>query len=138
MKKALAIFLSVWFVVMIIGGTAQASREPMHGDIAFALGQLIGFLLAVTGLYYSTKWRISLSGHTYRLGRQTWTALLFSYSVFAAFIGLTLLVVERNTIGLSFGGVMLVIWLSVGYVCWRWRRSLRSQEQAQCSQTATP
>jgi hypothetical protein len=134
MKKTLAIILIVFFVLMIIGASSQTGKNHHQpGDVAGALGELVGMLLLFAGLYYSAKWLMKLSGHTYKVGRQTWAALLFWYSVFAAFIGLIISVYERNTFGFPYGAVMLVIWSGAAYACKRWQRRLRTAELAQHS-----
>src|SRR6266853_2481316 len=99
MKKTIAIALIVLFALMIIGASNQAGRTPplQQGDLAGFLGEIVGYLSLFVGLYYSTKWLMKLSGHTYKVGRQTWAALLFWYSVFAAFIGLMMPIYARNT-----------------------------------------
>ena len=142
MKKTLATVLIVFFVMILVTGITRtirvAAQQVSHDYIAEALGRLAAFLLVLTGLYYSTRWLMKLSGHSYKLGQQTWAALLFWYSALAALLGLTLSFVERNTTVLTIGAVMLVVWLSVAYACWRWRRTLRRQEKEQQSQPATP
>jgi hypothetical protein len=93
-------------------------------------------VLLFAGLFYSTRWSIKLSGHTYKVGRQTTAALLFWYSAFATFIGLMMPVYERNKSGLIFGGVMVVIWFSAAYACNRWQKRLRVAERAQMVESA--
>ncbi|MGH9747636.1 MAG: hypothetical protein ACRD59_16190 [Candidatus Acidiferrales bacterium] len=139
MKKLSANLLIVLFVLMIIGASSQSGkthRQP--GDVAGAVGALIGCLLLLVGLFYSARWRISLSGHSYKLGQQTIAALLFWYAVFAAFIGLMAPLVERTTFGLTFAAVMIVVWSSVAYACKRWQQRLRAAEHSYLTQTLTP
>jgi hypothetical protein len=132
MKKTLAIILIAVFVLMIISAASQTSKtHHQPGDVAGALGELVGTLLLFVGLFYSAKWLMKLSGHTYKVGRQTWAALLFWYSVFAAFTGLIMPVYERNTFGFTYGAVMIVIWSGAAYACKRWQRRLRTAELAQ-------
>ena len=137
MKKTLATLLIVLFTFMIIAVSSQAAKTPpRQGDVAGAIGELIGMMVWFAGLFFSTRWNLKLYGHTYKLGRQTWAALLFWYSVFAAFIGLMMPLEERNKFGLTFGGFMLVLWVGVAYSCRRWQKRLLGAEQAQ--QSAVP
>ena len=149
MKKTLATVLIVFFVMILVTGITREIRvvgqQGSHAYTAEALDRLVGLyyelaalLPVLMGLYYSTRWLMKLSGHSYKLGQQTWAALLFWYSALAVLLGLTLSFGERNTTVLTIGAVMLVVWLSVAYACWRWRRSLRRQEKEQQSQPATP
>ena len=134
MRKTLATILIILLTFMIIAVTSQAGKAPRRqGDVAGAIGELVGMLLWFVGLFYSIRWNIKLHGHTYKLGRQTWAALLFWYSVFAAFIGLMMPLVERSKFGLTLGGFMLVLWVGVAYACRRWQQRLRLAEQAQQS-----
>jgi hypothetical protein len=133
-KKTFATILIILFTFMIIAVSSQAGKAPpRQGDVAGAIGELIGMMLWFVGLFYSTRWNLKLYGHTYKLGRQTWAALLFWYSVFAAFIGLMMPLVERNKFGLTFGGFMLVLWVGVAYVCRRWQKRLLGAERVQHS-----
>jgi hypothetical protein len=133
MKKTLAIILIVLFTLMIMGRSNQVGKTPhlQQGDVAGFIGEIVGYVLLYVGLYYSTKWLMKLSGHTYKVGRQTWAALLFWYSILAIFIGLMMPVYERNLSGLIFGGVMVVIWSLSAYACRRWQQRLRTAERAQ-------
>lgn len=133
MKKILAIVLIVLFTLMIIGQSSQAGKTPhLHqGDVAGFLGEIIGYLLLYVGLYYSTKWLMKLSGRSYKVGRQTLAALLFWYSCFAAFFGLTMMYLS-----VPFGAGVLVIWSGIAYVCRRWQKRLWAAEHAE--RTAHP
>lgn len=134
MKKTLAIILIILFVLMIIGETSQAGKtHAQAGDIGGAVVDIVFMVLLFAGLFYSARWSIKLSGHTYKVGRQTTAALLFWYSAFATLIGLMMPVFERNRSGLIFGGIMVVIWFSAAYACWRWQKRLRVAERAQQS-----
>ena len=78
MRKTLATILIILFTFMIVAVTSQAGKAPRRqGDVAGAIGELVGMLLWFVGLFYSIRWNIKLHGHTYKLGRQTWAALLF-------------------------------------------------------------
>jgi hypothetical protein len=133
MKKTLAIILVVLFTLTIMGRSNQVGKTPhlQQGDVAGFLGEIIGYLLLFVGLYYSARWLMKLYGHTYKVGRQTTAALLFWYSALAALIGLMMPLYERNRFGLTFGGIMLVAWSGIAYVCKRWQRRLRTAERAQ-------
>src|SRR6267378_8511503 len=113
MKKTLAVVLIILFTLMIIGETSQAGKSHVQaGDIGGAVVDIVFILLLFAGLYYSARWSVKLSGHTYKVGRQTTAALLFWYSAFATFIGLMTPVFQRNKSSLIFGGVMVAIWFS--------------------------
>jgi len=130
MKKTLAIFLIVLFTLMIVGESQVGKTSHLQqGDMAGLLGRVIAFLLPFVGLYYSTKWLLKCSGHSHKLGRQTWATLLFWYSILAALIGLMMPVFERNLSGLILGGAMVAIWSLSAYACKRWQKRLRASEQ---------
>jgi hypothetical protein len=132
LKKTLATILIILFTFMIIAVTSQAGKAPRRqGDVAGAIGELVGMLLWFVGLFYSIRWNIKLHSHTCKLGRQTWAALLFWYSVLAAFIGLFAIVFEHNSFGLTWGSIMLVLWSGIAYVCRRWQNRLLGAERAQ-------
>jgi hypothetical protein len=138
MKKTLAIILIILFVLMIIGETSQAGKNHAQaGDFSGAVVDIVFMLLLFAGLFFSARWLMKLSGHTYKVGRQATAALLFWYSAFATFIGLMMPVFERNTFGLISGGVMVTIWLTAAYACKRWQRRLRVAERAQESPACT-
>jgi len=131
MKKLCANLLVALLVLMIISASGQAGkthRQP--GDIAGAMGALIAYLLLFVGLYYSARWRIKLSGHTYKLGRQTVATLLFWYAVFAVFIGLMMPLIEKNVFGFTFAAVMIALWSSVAYASKRWQQRIRAAERS--------
>jgi hypothetical protein len=133
-KKTLATILITLFTLAIIVVTSQAGKVPQRqGDVAGAIGELVGMLLWFVGLFYSIRWNIKLHGHTYKLGRQTWAALLFWYSVLAAFIGLDMIAFEHNSFGLTPGSIMLVLWSGMAYICRRWQKRLLGAERAQQS-----
>ena len=77
----------------------------------------------------SARWRMKLSGHSYKVGRQTVATLLFWYAVFAVFVGLMMPLMERNTFGLTFGAAMIAIWSGIAYACKRWQQRLRTIER---------
>jgi hypothetical protein len=132
MKKIIASLLVVLFVLMILGAANQAyktHRQP--GDVAGAIGALMGYLLLWVGLYFSAQWRIQLAGHTYKVGRQTVATLLFWYAVFAAFVGLMMpLLLERTPFTFAVAAIMVVLWSSVAYACKRWQQRLRAAERS--------
>ena len=133
MKKTFAIILIVLFALIIMGQSYQVSKTPYlkQGDRAGFLGEIFDYLLPYVGLYYSTKWLMKLSGHTHKVGRQTWAAILFWYSILAVLIGLMILVYERNVFGLISSGVMVLIWSLSAYACRRWQQRLRIADRSQ-------
>jgi hypothetical protein len=138
MKKIYANLLVAFFVLLILSASSQAGknlRQP--GDVAGALGALTGFLLLLIGLCYSARWSIKLSGHTYKLGRQTVAALLFWYSVIAAIFGLITLLMVRNAVGLQAGGVMFLIWSVAADACKRWQKRLWVAERVHSTEGST-
>ena len=119
------------FVLMIISASRQAARtDRPPRNPAEATGALIGCLSLFVGLYYSARWRMKLAGHTYKIGRQTVAALVFWYSVFAAFIGLVMVLYTQAGFDFKIGAIMIVVWSGVAYVCRRWRQQLQAEERA--------
>jgi hypothetical protein len=128
-KKLCADLLIAFFVFGTVGGSAQATKIQTPGDVYEVAGRLTGFALLVVGLYFSVRWRIKLSGHDYRVGRQTLATILFWYSIVAIFIGLMMPFYARNTFGFTYGAVMTVLWGGVAYACKRWQKRLRAEER---------
>src|ERR1700684_2399158 len=97
MKKAVANDLVALFVLMIISsGAGVGKTRTVPDDVAETVGEIVGELMLFAGLYYSTRWNIKLSGHTYKIDRQTVATILFWYSLFALFVGLMTPLYERN------------------------------------------
>ncbi len=139
MKKFCASALIALFVLLIISASSQAGKtHHQPGDVAGALGALTGYLSLFVGLFLSARWRMRLSGHTYKVGRQTLATLLFWYAVFAVFIGLMMPFMETNTFGFTFAAIMIVIWSSVAYACKRWQQRLWSAEQTRLTEAVAP
>ena len=138
MKKIFASVLVALFVLMIAGAANQAyktHRQP--GDVAGAIGALTGYLLLWVGLYYSVRWRIQLSGHTYKVGRQAVATILFWYAVFAVFAGLMMpLLLGETTFNFAVAAIIVVLWSSVAYVCKRWQQRLRAAERSRLTETS--
>jgi hypothetical protein len=124
MKKFLAGLLVGLFTLLIFGASLNAARTLPQHDLAYAIGNLAGMLLNCLFLFFSVRWYIKLSGHTYKLARQTWAAILFWYSVFAVLCGVAALLGRFIGMGIMF----IVLWSAVGFACWKWRQSLRRRE----------
>ena len=130
MKRVTADALIALFVLLIVGASSQAGRTHIEpGDVAGALGVLTVYLLLFVGLFYSGRWRMKLSGHNHRVGRQTTAVILFWYSLLGILIGLVAAFGERDMFGLVFGAVMVAIWSGSAYACKRWLRRLRAEER---------
>ena len=128
MKKLCADLLIAFFVFGTVGGSPNDEDSNTRRRIR-SRGSPSGFALLVVGLYFSVRWRIKLSGHDYRVGRQTLATILFWYSIVAIFIGLMMPFCARNTFGFTYGAVMTVLWGGVAYACKRWQKRLRAEER---------
>jgi hypothetical protein len=133
-KKFCADLLIAFFIFGTVGGSAQAAMMQTPGDVYEVAGRLTGFALLVAGLYFSVRWRIKLSGHDYRVGRQTLATMLCWYAIVAAFIGLMMPYYARNTFGFTYAAVMVLLWGGVAYACKRWQRRLRAEERKRWSE----
>jgi hypothetical protein len=125
MKKVLAGLLVALFSLMIIGEPRNVQVHPPK-DSAEAVGQLAAMVLLIGFLFFSVRWYIKLSGHTYKLARQAWASILFWYSLLAILVGIMM----AATISYAFGVPMMVIWACVAFACWKWRGRLRRAEAA--------
>ena len=121
MKKVFAGLLVALFIFLILGIAINGTRPH---DAAYALGSLVGMILDFTFLFFSVRWYIKLSGHSYKLARQTWAAILFWYSMFAVLFGVGALANRLFAMGVVF----LVLWSGIGFACWKWRQRLRRAE----------
>ena len=86
-KKLAADALITILVLMIISGGTRTETSVQPGDVAGALGRLTALLLLLVGLFLSVRWRVKLSGHNYKVGRQAIAAILFWYSLLAILFG---------------------------------------------------
>jgi hypothetical protein len=137
MKKICANLLVVPFVLMIVGSASRAGIVGPATNFSETLGRITGVLLMVAGLYYSAKWSLKLSGHTYKVGWQTVATIVFWYSLFAAFVGLIMPFYARNTFGFKYAVIMVVVWSTVAYVSKRWQQRLRRIERNRLIEAAT-
>jgi hypothetical protein len=128
-KKFLAGLLIALFSLMVIGFPRNTQMHPPK-DSADAIGQLAALVLLIAGVFYSVRWYMKLSGHTYKLARQAWASILFCYSLLGILIGLAMLPVfmPGRTVPVAFGIVMVAVWTSVAVASWMWRRRLRRAE----------
>jgi hypothetical protein len=74
-------------------------------------------------LFFSVRWYIKRSGHSYKIGRQAWAVILLWYSLLAMFVGLATI---KDSIAL--GVPMAALWACVAFACWKWRQRLRRAE----------
>src|SRR5271163_1220043 len=129
MKKICVNLLVAVFVLMIIGAASRAGIVGPAASVSETLGRITVVLLMVAGLYYSARWSLKLSGHTYKVGSQTVATIVFWYSVFAVFVGLIMPFYVRNTFGFKYAVIMVVVWSTVAYVSKRWQQRLRRIER---------
>lgn len=137
MKKICAILLVALFVLMIIGAASRAGVVGPATNVSETLGRITGVLLMVAGLYYSARWSLKLSGHTYRVGSQTVATIVFWYSLFAVLVGLLMPFYARNMFGFKYAVIMVLVWSTVAYGCRRWQQRLRAVERSR-QEEATP
>ena len=57
-------------------GAGAGKTRTVPDDVAETVGEIVGELMLFAGLYYSTRWSIKLSGHTYEIDRQTVATIL--------------------------------------------------------------
>jgi hypothetical protein len=126
MKKLLAALLIAFFTLTIIASPISTRLHPPK-DRAEAIGQLVGLVLMIAGLFYSVRWYIKLNGHTYKVARQAWASILFWYSTIGILMGLAL----RVSFSVIAGALMMTVWVLVGFACWKWRGRLRRAEAQQ-------
>ena len=129
MKKICANLLVAVFVLMIIGAASRAGMVGPAASVSETLGRITVVLLMVAGLYYSARWSLRLSGHTYKVGSQTVATIVFWYSVFAVLVGLIMPFYARNTFGFKYAVIMVVVWSIVAYVSKLWQQRLRRIER---------
>jgi hypothetical protein len=137
MKKICANLLVALFVLMIIGAASRAGIVGPAANTSETLGRITGALLMVAGLYYSAKWSLKLSGHTYKVGSQAVATIVFWYSLFAVFVGLIMPFYARNTFGFKYAVIMVVVWSTVAYVSKRWQQRLRTIERNRLIEAST-
>ncbi len=124
MKKLVANVLIAFFILLIAGSVNQSTKHQSASS-AEALGQLTAQLLVFIGLFFSSRWRMKLSGHTYKVGRQTLAILLFWFSLFGLLGGLILPFAARSFSSVGIGLVMIALWGSAAYFFRKWLKRLR-------------
>jgi hypothetical protein len=122
---------------MIVGAASRAGIVGPATNVSETLGRITGVLLMVAGLYYSARWSLKLSGHTYKVGWQTVATIVFWYSLFAVFVGLMMPFYARNMFGFKYAVIMVVVWSTVAYVSKRWQQRLRKIERNRLIEAAT-
>lgn len=137
MKKICANLLVALFVLLIIGAASRAGMVGPAANVSETLGRITGVLLMVAGLYYSSRWSLKLSGHTYKVGSQTVATIVFWYSLFAVLVGLTMRFYARNTFGFKYAVIMVVVWSTVAYISRRWQQRLRRIERNRLIEAST-
>jgi hypothetical protein len=125
-KKTAAVVLIVLFSLWVIAVPYTQMQHPPR-NLTDSIADLVEVLLLITGLIFSIKWRIKLSGFVTTSGRQAVAIFLI---VFCAW-GL-LLVVAMSSSGFFVPGLILGVVYAVGlYACIRWLRKLRRRERDQ-------
>ena len=123
MKKGFAGFLIALFSLLIVEQPRTAQLYPAK-DAAEAFGQTVGLVLLVGFLFFSVRWYIKLSGHSYHISRQAWAVILLWCSVIATAVGVAMI----PMVSVTFGEFIVAIWACVGFACWKWRQRLRRTE----------
>ena len=123
MKKSFAGFLIALFSLLIVEQPRTAQLYPAKDD-AEAFGQTVGLALLVGFLFFSVRWYIKLSGHTYKISRQAWAVILLWCSVIATAVGVAII----PMVSVTFGEFIVALWACIGFACWKWRQRLRRTE----------
>jgi hypothetical protein len=133
MKKVLAIICIVIFSLMVLAIPSSWQQHPMpSGDYAYLIGQLTAAVLMIGFLFFSVRWYLTLSGHTYKVSGQAWASIFLGYSFIGLVVGALLLRVNP-----MFGVFMLALWALIGFSCWKWRRKIRSTERSLSSSSSS-
>lgn len=136
MKKVVANLLVALFVLLIVGAASRAGIVGPAVNVNETLGRITGVLLMVAGLYYSARWSLKLSGHTYKVGSQTVATIVFWYSLFAVFVGLLMPFYAQNMFGFKYAVIMVVVWSTVAYISRRWQQRLRAVERSRLAEAS--
>jgi hypothetical protein len=131
-KKILATILIVLFSLLLLSANAELSKEH-RSDWAYLLGQLVSVALIITGLIFSIKWQVKLSGHINTSGRQ---AVAIFLGVFCCW-GLLLVVLSLAMSATSTSAILFLVPLVMGaayigglYLAFRWLKKLRRSERS--------
>ncbi len=126
MKMVLAIVCIVAFSLMVLAIPRSLQQNPMPaGDYAYLFGQLAAAVLIIGFLFFSVRWYLTLSGHTYKVNGQAWASIFLGYSFIGVLVGVLMVKLYP-----SFGAIMLALWMLIGFLCWKWRRKVRAMERA--------
>jgi hypothetical protein len=131
MKKTVAVICIAICSLALIGIPRSVQQNPLPpGDYAGLVGRLAAVVTIIGFLFFSVRWYITLSGHTYRVSRQAWASILFWYSFVGILMGATfvrLAVITGHSS--SFGMILAAVWALIAFACWEWRKRLRAQER---------
>ena len=106
---------------MLLG---QSTRHDPAGSRAEAIGRLLGLVIVLAGLFYSTRWLLVLSGRKHKVGRQAFAVLWCCESVLGVLLGLAFL----RSIGLLVGSIIIVV-SSVSFcLTYRWLSRLGKED----------
>ena len=88
MKKVLAVICIVVFSLMVLAIPRSLQQNPMPaGDYAYLFGQLAAAVLMIGFLFFSVRWYLTLSGHTYKVTGQAWASIFLGYSFIGVLVG---------------------------------------------------
>jgi hypothetical protein len=120
-KKVLASLSICLFIVMLLGQSVR--QDHAARDTAYAVGRLAGLVIALAGLFYSTRWLLLLSGRRHKVGRQAFATLWCCESVLGILLGLFL--VRSATVT---GLVITAAWSLSFWLTYRWLSKLRRED----------
>jgi hypothetical protein len=116
LKKIGAVLSICLFVLMLI----RQTRLDEPGYPGYAIGRLAVVVIALAGLFYSTRWLLILSGRKHKVGLQAFATLWCVESVLGVLLGFTF--VRGNVM---FGSIVIVLWSISFWLTYRWLSRLR-------------
>jgi hypothetical protein len=131
LKKIGAILSICLFVLMLLG---QTTRPNLGGGSAYAIGRLAGLVIALGGLYYSTRWLLILNGRKHKVGRQAFAILWCAESLLGVLAGLGAVAFVPGR-GSRIGLVMVVVWSVSLWLTYRWLSKIRQEEMVVIGKT---
>lgn len=135
MKKTIAITLIVFFALATISIPRSLSQAPNLFEPE-RLPELLGYLLGavvfpIAGLFFSVRWYLTLSGHTYKTTAQAWLYILRPYALLASFlIAVVLLIRAKANITALIGVLTTAFWAWSVYASTKWLKRLHVLEAA--------
>jgi len=132
-KKKFANALVAFFILMLLGGSANASKiHHAEGGLAGLIGELTGYAFVLLGLFYSTRWTLTLSGHSYKVGRQAFATLWFWESILGMLLALFMLRISVVSSLATFS-----MWSLSTWAMYRWLKRLRVHEISPAMEVGT-